>query len=237
MLETLASHPGLEEAAVVAIELARLGLLDAENMFPTYSGAPFRGSDTDRRNTLLISRVACLGKLEHNTIGFTGPLSKHLLGYQSMINTVRGSLRDLMEVTITQFFLSGGAERDRSDFTDLGLELPFLLSNDCGLGIAVKSYLDELVGASDRSSAEVKESVKERGATEWFPHSVEFAKNIDKAFVLWDAVCSPKFSFGPAIVVAILTSNQVYKGIKTAGRLVENARLFDEVNEWLEPLR
>ena len=35
----------LEEAAVLAVELLRLGLLTADiNMFPAYNGAPMRGS-------------------------------------------------------------------------------------------------------------------------------------------------------------------------------------------------
>lgn len=38
------SNKDQEEAAFLAVELLRLGLLTADTMFPGYSGAPMRGS-------------------------------------------------------------------------------------------------------------------------------------------------------------------------------------------------
>lgn len=69
---------------------------------------------------MLISRVAGLGTLQHKPIGFTGPLSQHLLGYGSIVNTVRQTLRDLIEVTATQMYLTGCVDRS--------VELPGLTS-------------------------------------------------------------------------------------------------------------
>jgi len=112
----------LEEPVFLAIELARLGRLTADFIFHDYNGAPIRGSDTDQRNCLLISRVACFGKLRHKAIGFTGPLSRHLLAYHSMIKAVRNSLRDLVEVVLANMLLTGDADRDRKDLTEIGLE-------------------------------------------------------------------------------------------------------------------
>jgi hypothetical protein len=114
--------PNLEEAAIIAIELARLGLLTAKNMFTGYSGAPYRNSETVKRNILLISRIACLGKFQHQEIGYTGPLSRHLLAYHSMITAVKRSLRDLAEVCLTTLLLNGDADRRRDDYIDLGIE-------------------------------------------------------------------------------------------------------------------
>jgi Temperature dependent protein affecting M2 dsRNA replication len=112
----------LEEAAVVAVELLRLGLLNANNMFPTYSGAPYRGSEATKRNTLLVARVACFGKLSHKEIGYTGPLSRNYLGYHAMVTAVRSTLRDLAEVCLATLLSHGDAVRKRDDYTDLGLE-------------------------------------------------------------------------------------------------------------------
>jgi hypothetical protein len=111
-----------EEGALIAVELARYGLLNADNMFPTYSGGPHKGNEKDKRNTLLIARVACAGKFSHKQIGYTGPLSRDLLAFHSMISAVRGSLRDLAEVCMTTLLLRGDADRDRHDWTDLALE-------------------------------------------------------------------------------------------------------------------
>lgn len=43
-MAALKGRSELEEAAVVAVELIRLGVLNSDiNMFPTYNGAPMRG--------------------------------------------------------------------------------------------------------------------------------------------------------------------------------------------------
>jgi len=60
---------------------------------------------------MLVSRVAGLGTLHHRPIGFTGPLSQHLLGYNSIIEAIRQTLRDLVEVACTHIFLTGCCNR------------------------------------------------------------------------------------------------------------------------------
>ena len=65
----------------------------------------------DKNSNMLVSRVAGLGVLHHRPIGFTGPLSQHLLGYNSIINAIRQTLRELVEVAATHMFLSGCANR------------------------------------------------------------------------------------------------------------------------------
>lgn len=65
----------------------------------------------DKNSNMLVSRVAGLGILHHRPIGFTGPLSQHLLGYNSIINVVRQTLRELVEVAATHLFMSGCANR------------------------------------------------------------------------------------------------------------------------------
>lgn len=79
-------------------------------------------TEKDRDYNLLISRVAGLGKLHHRPIGFTGPLSQHLLGYNSIINSVRNILRDLMEVNTTHMFLGGYAKRDVDNLPALSMQ-------------------------------------------------------------------------------------------------------------------
>lgn len=45
VISGLKGKPEHEEAAVLAVELIRMGLLTSDiNMFPTYNGAPMRGS-------------------------------------------------------------------------------------------------------------------------------------------------------------------------------------------------
>lgn len=210
-ISALNGKSDLEEAAIIAVELTRLDLLNARNMF-NYGGAPMRGTDIDRRNNLLVSRVACLGNLNHKPIGFTGPLSRHLLAYHSMVSAVRSTLRDLAEVSLTTLLLNGDAKRDLPDLYTLGIDLPFLLPNTCALGIAVKSYLDELLVQPDPTSAEAKAAVKETAASRYFPQCQDLVGDLESAFKLWDAV---------------------YIGVKSAGDLIKEKQLWHEVNEWL----
>jgi hypothetical protein len=68
---------------------------------------------------MLVSRVAGLGELRHRPIGFTGPLSQHLLGYNSIVNVVRQTLRDLVEVASTHMFLTGCGNRLAVDLSQV----------------------------------------------------------------------------------------------------------------------
>ena len=70
---------------------------------------------------MLVSRVACLGKIRHQPIGYSGPLSQHLLSYYSVISTLQASLRDLVEMSLATMFLEGYVTRDRDDWMGLSL--------------------------------------------------------------------------------------------------------------------
>ncbi|KAL1302303.1 hypothetical protein AAFC00_002718 [Neodothiora populina] len=211
----------LEESVIVALELLRLDALNADDMFTNYGGAPMRGSETDKRNTLLISRVACLGNLEHKSIGFTGPLSRHLLAYRSMISVVRRSLRDMVEMSLCSMLMDGTVTRDLSlaELADVSFDLPFLLETDCALGIAVKSYLDELAGHPDPSSPEAREETKTTGVSPWFPHAKNFVGDLEKAFKLWDAVYA---------AVEVAPSNVISS---------KDKKIWEEANAWLAERR
>lgn len=171
-----------EEAIFMAFELHKLDVLNTSQMFPSdkYLGAPMRGSETDRAYTLLLSRIACLGSFHHKEIGFTGPLSRHLLGYQQMTSAVRASLRDLLEVHALSMLGSGAVSRELSpsDYSTLGCNLPFVQDCDLGLSLVVKSFLDELSNDSSKRS----------DITRWFNHAYDVPGDLEKAWKMWDAV-------------------------------------------------
>lgn len=118
---------------------------------------------------------------------------------------MRSTLRDLVEVILASLLLSGDADRDRKDWPSLSLKyvrncesrapytdnlpsLPFIDDNDCGLGIGVRTYLDDLPQQAEPTSPSVRAEVKAKGK-DWFQHSHSFVENLDLAFQLWDAVC------------------------------------------------
>ncbi len=195
----------IEEAAFLAFELLRFDNLNSRNRHSELIGGPLRGSDDDKANCILIGRTACLLKLRHHNIGYTGPLSKNFLAFHSIIKAVREIDRDLLEAVTASMFLSNQASRDRSDdeyYQDLGRRLVrFLILLSCtltqnslqfskdidtGLGIAVKTYLDDFLKLE--WTAEDREKNKSEYVNRYLPHSVNFREDLDVAFKFFDAV-------------------------------------------------
>lgn len=113
----------IEEAAFLAFELLRFDNLNSRNRHSELIGGPLRGSEEDKANCILIGRTACLLKLRHQNIGYTGPLSKNFLSFHSIIKAVREIDRDLLEAVTASMFLSNQASRERTDkshYRDLG---------------------------------------------------------------------------------------------------------------------
>ncbi|KAM5473767.1 hypothetical protein MferCBS49748_000731 [Microsporum ferrugineum] len=216
-LASLKPSDNLEEPTFLAVELIRLGILSSKDWFPNISGGPMRGTvEEEQRNNLLVSRVACFGKIQHKPIGYSGPLSRQLLSFRALISTVRSTLRDLMEVILASLLLSGDANRDRDDWTELSLSLPFIDDNDCGLAIAVRTYLDDLPQEPEPTPKAVRDEVKAKGK-EWFQHSHSFSENLDMSFHLWDAV---------------------YKAVQmTEEEPGVDSKIWDEANKWLSSRR
>lgn len=119
--------PHLYESILVAIELIRFELLNARNPHDELRGLPLNGSDTDQSSLLLISRCASLLKLRHQANGYTGPLSKNLLAFRSLVSEVRSADRDLIEAILASMFMYAQAKRNR----DNGWELSHQYACSC----------------------------------------------------------------------------------------------------------
>ena len=119
-IKTFGDVHHIEEATFLAYELIRFDNLHTRNRHPELIGGPLRGSDDDKASCILIGRTACLLKLRHQKIGYTGPLSKNFLAFHSIIKAVRETDRDLLEAVLASMFLSNQINRDRDDFSDLG---------------------------------------------------------------------------------------------------------------------
>ena len=109
----------LYEPLLVAFELIRYDILNAENKHEELRGLPMNGTVDDQACLLLISRCACLLQLRHEAIGYTGPLSKNLLHFRSMASEVRSADRDLTEALLVFTFFSAQTKRERDDNFDI----------------------------------------------------------------------------------------------------------------------
>lgn len=62
------------------------------------------------------------------------------------------------------------------------------------MGIAVRTYLDDLPLQANSTSPEARADAKAKGK-DWFQHSESFTGNLDLAFKLWDAVSIPTLRY------------------------------------------
>ncbi|KAK5119019.1 hypothetical protein LTR62_000230 [Meristemomyces frigidus] len=201
----------IEEALFMAFELLRLRILHSQNLFPIpqFSGQPLRGTEVDKSNTLLISRVACLGLFRHRQIGYTGPLSRHLLAFHQMAAAVRTSMRDLLEMHACAMLMSGVFKRDAmsgKEMTEVGSQLPFVREPDLGLALIVKSFLDE----------QSNEPEKRQDVTRWFNYVTDMDGDLKKAWKLWACVNA---------------------GVQSADTIVASEAMkqsFRQADEWLQ---
>lgn len=203
----------------------------------------------DKVNRTLISRVASLGHLSHDNTGYSGRLSRRLLGYNQMITAVQKSLRDLLEACFVSILLNGDADRDGGlDLTAIGQGLPLNTPLNAALGIAVHHYLEQLdIGPtdSDGNGAEKDGPAKSKGRDadktaakdpekqKYWKHHLKTVRepsflanatdvegDLEKAWSMWDAV---------------------FEGVKMAQSLgLVQKKMVDEwraVDEWLAPRR
>ncbi|KAI0969685.1 temperature dependent protein affecting M2 dsRNA replication [Xylaria arbuscula] len=187
---TVSKHPtvpGLFEAILLAYELLRLDLLNTRNQHAELNGLPMNGTDDEKASLLLISRCAILLKLRHQANGYTGPLSKNFLCFRSLTSAVRESCRDLFEAIAASLFLYAQAERERDDYLYIGQGLPFLTDTDVALGIAVKTFLDDI---NPNEPPEQKAAKRADFPTKFVPFATNFYEDLDIACDFFNALHS-----------------------------------------------
>lgn len=75
--------------------------------------------------------------------------------------------------------------------------LPFLKDVDLGLGIAVKTYLDDFL--KPEWTARERETQKANYVERYLPHSLKFKEDLDVAFKFFDAVYEGVMTLGDEI--------------------------------------
>lgn len=120
-IEALGSNHQQEEAAFLAMEILQYNQFNPRLLHQEWIGSPRNGSEDDQFSCTLISRCACLLKLRHEEIGWTGPLSKNLLAHHSIITTIRESDRNMGEAILATMFMYAHADRKRDDWHALAL--------------------------------------------------------------------------------------------------------------------
>lgn len=152
----------------------------------------------------------------------------------------------MAEMVLVNLLMNGDADRDeRNDWTEMGLSLPFIEEVSAGLGIAVKTYLDELSNEVEPTSEEAKNRQKEK-LPRMFAQAVDIVGDVKLAFRVWDAVSTPKsprWGFSAAILSTGRTDDvgfQMVVGVKVLrkqGLLVNETKTFLAADVWLAARR
>lgn len=184
---TIEENPNdnLEDSVLLAFELLRYDLLNTRNKHAELNGLPMNGSEDDKASLLLVSRCALLLKLHHEANGYTGPLSKNFLHYHSLSSSIREANRDLLEGIVTSMLLEAEAKKERDDYLEISQQLPFLMDNDVGLGIAVKTWLDDVQLSEP---AEVRQKKMDEWTPKYVPFATNFGKDLQISFAFFDAL-------------------------------------------------
>lgn len=77
----------------------------------------------DNANIILISQVCSLLPITHAAAGYSGPLSRHTLAFNSFARSLTRELRSFAEMTLVNLLMAGDADRsDDFDWAELGLK-------------------------------------------------------------------------------------------------------------------
>ncbi|WWD21724.1 hypothetical protein CI109_106211 [Kwoniella shandongensis] len=202
------------------------------------SGGPSFGTDEEQRSTLLIMRCLSILPLMFRPQQWAGPLSRELLVFNSFVRALSKSLRHLYEAVSVHILLSGDAKRNRDDYSDIMLSLPFQIDVNTGFGILAKTYLDaatfhhgDSITEENCDTGEAKQA--KRDALSFVEQSFSSVKSpiqeVERGFRFWDSVmaairCLDKEQ-GPN---PPLSHSVVGKDV------IEQ---FERADEWLRPMR
>lgn len=230
-----------QEPLYIALEMLRAGVLHS-NPFgqEIRSGGPSWGDEEDesqrdtvrtsRKHLLLIMRVFSLVPMTYKSLPWRAPLSRELIQFNDFASALSRNLRILLEVIASSLLLRGGSyvKRNRDDYLDISLSLPFLSQASTGLGIVIKCYLEALLtfnnGAVQKGNEDDADVVEAReavlGMLEGTFSNVRNVRNeVSRGFRFWSAV-----------VQAVLLLEKE-KAITS-----ELAAQFREADDWLQPM-
>ncbi|UZJ52758.1 hypothetical protein CBS101457_002078 [Exobasidium rhododendri] len=226
-----------QEPLYLAMELLRSGVLNetpfvaiGANKGKSKSGGPSWGDENSddaaernvvlesRRHLLLIMRTLSILPMNYRNIAWKAPLSRELIQFNSFHKILNKSLRMLIEVIASNLLLkgaSGNVKRNRDDYLDISLSLPFQNQVSTGLGIVIKCYLEALLTFNngvveagkemDEDVVEAREAVIEM-LEGTFANVKDIRAELSRGFRFWNSVVKAvkvlqsESSIGPEIV-------------------------------------
>ncbi|CAO3688983.1 unnamed protein product [Umbelopsis ramanniana] len=204
---TAAATDDNQEALLTAFELIRFDILTSNEYSKTYEKGP---KDDHTKHIRLISRALSLLPMTLKDGPFVGQMNRDILVFNSFVKALNRSYRNLCEMLLLSLFLNDCVKRDRHDYAELSIRMPYVADTNAALGMVIKYYLEHTV--TDGSNA--------MEATEkTFTSAIDLKRDLHKGFDFWD---------------------NVVKGIKVlkeAKSFEATCNMFLEADEWLKSRR
>ncbi|OWZ61562.1 hypothetical protein AYX15_06241 [Cryptococcus neoformans] len=232
-----------QEPIYLILELLRAGVLHGgkwggPEAAPLLGGPSF-GDEDEQNSVRLIMRCISVLPLVSRNQQWVGPLSQELLAFNAFVRGLSKSLRQLFEAVSVHLLLSGDGRRNRDDYSDIMLSLPFQTDVNTGFGILAKSYLDatsyhnqlepiteEMIGTEGAETAK-------RQAILFIEENFSSVKapvqELERGFRFWDAVM---------VAIRCLAEEQG-PNPKLAQTVVgrDVIEQFERADKWLKPMR
>nr|ODN90857.1 XPG domain-containing protein [Cryptococcus depauperatus CBS 7855] len=232
-----------QESLYLILELLRAGVVhggkwggaDAEG----FAGGPSYGDNDEQDRVRLIMRCISVLPLMLRPQQWIGPLSQELLAFNSFVRALSKSLRQLFEAVSVHLLLSGDGRRNRDDYSDIMLSLPFQTDVSTGFGILIKTYLDattyhnegESINMDNYRSEKVVKAKKD--AISFVEDNLTSIRNpvqeLSRGFRFWDT-----------IMVAIRSLEEEQGPNPKFQHTVVGKDVIDQfvrADEWLKPMR
>ncbi|CAG8538773.1 13168_t:CDS:2 [Acaulospora colombiana] len=197
-----------QEQLFIALELIRFGCVHGNHYSKAYYSAPSNVSDEDKKHILLISRTLSLMPAKFKGIPWVGPLCRELLAFNSFVKVLNRSLRNLCEMLTLSMFLNGDCVKERQDYLDIALSLPFLCDVNTGMGIIAKIYLENVIAFSKEgdtnkglSSSCINEALKK--IEEIFTACISAKADLENGLSFWDEVYNLQGPIRPSLDITL----------------------------------
>ncbi|CAG8453923.1 4770_t:CDS:10 [Acaulospora morrowiae] len=206
-----------QEQIFIALELIRFGCIHGNHYSKAYYSAPSHVnvillSDEEKKHILLISRTLSLIPAKFKGVPWVGPLCRELLVFNSFVKVLTRSLRNLCEMLTLSMFLNGDCVKERQDYLDIALSLPFLNDVNTGLGIIVKTYLENVIAFSKEgdsksvNSSHINDALKKIEDT--FTACESAKSDLENGFLFWDEIIAGVKSLKASSVISNEISSQ-----------------------------
>ncbi|CAO3607556.1 unnamed protein product [Cunninghamella blakesleeana] len=201
----------IQEAYLTAYELIRFGVLHAKPYSKTYS-KPVTEDIKHQQHITLFTRALSLLPMEFKNTPWSGPIHRDILVFNGFVRALTRSYRNLSEMLTLSFFLNDLVKKERDDYHDIVVSLPYLNDNNVALGIVANHYLKQVLDNNN-------DNEKAYLSTEsHFPTCSNIKTDLQKGFEFWNGLM------------------EGVKVLKDAKKLDdETYAMFTDANEWLQP--